>query len=199
MPNRPYWSVYPFSVALGLLIAAGALAAAGVRFSLTPSLPIGLYLETEALLTPGTLVTLCPPREAAALARHRGYLRDGACPGGVQPLGKRILAVASDTVEIGHNGVRVNGRAIAGSAIHERDSQGFPLPTMPFGRHVIGRDSLFVFSAHHPRSFDSRYFGPVPVGSVRSTMRPFWTGDQPSSGAISPARRSTPTRVLGSR
>jgi type IV secretory pathway protease TraF len=32
-----------------------------------------------------------------------------------------------------------------------------------------------MFSGHHPRSFDSRYFGPIPASSVISTMRPLWT------------------------
>lgn len=39
--------------------------------------------------------------QTAALARARGYLGPGPCAGGVQPLLKRVVAVAGDVVEIG--------------------------------------------------------------------------------------------------
>jgi conjugative transfer signal peptidase TraF len=158
-----------------LLVGAGLAYTLGVRFTLTPSVPRGLYLYTDAPVAVGRLATFCPPEDVAAYALERGYLHRGSCPGGVEPLGKYVLATAGDTMSISAEGLSVNGRAVPQSAVYYRDRMGRELPHVPFGRHVVGHDSLFMFSGHHPRSFDSRYFGPVPVSSVISTMRPLWT------------------------
>jgi type IV secretory pathway protease TraF len=40
------------------------------------------------------------------------------------------------------------------------------------GRYLIGPDELWVIG-DDPRSFDSRYYGPVPKYLVRDYMRPF--------------------------
>lgn len=164
---------------LGAAFFTAAVAgwALGIRFTLTPSIPVGLYQYTDEPLRTGRLATFCPPETAAEFALHRGYLRGGPCPGGVEPLGKYILAMAGDTVSITADGVRVNGQVVPRSAVYYRDRMGRELPHYPFGKHIVGEDSLFMFSGHHPRSFDSRYFGPIPSASVVSTAKPLWTSD----------------------
>ncbi len=74
-------------------------------------------------------------------------------------------------------GIAVNGEVIPGSMVYYRDRLGRELLHMPFGQRVIGPDSLFLFSAHHPRSFDSRYFGPVPQSSIISALSPLLIHD----------------------
>jgi conjugative transfer signal peptidase TraF len=160
-----------------LLVGAALAYALGVRFTLTPSVPRGLYLYTDDPVETGRLATFCPPEDVAAYALERGYLHRGSCPGGVEPLGKYVLAVEGDTVTLSEEGVQVHGRAVSNSAVYARDVVGRELPHYAFGAHVVGEDSLFVFSGHHPRSFDSRYFGPVPESSVRDVLRPLWTFD----------------------
>jgi type IV secretory pathway protease TraF len=39
--------------------------------------------------------------------------------------------------------------------------------------HVPG-DTVWLLSAHDPRSFDSRYFGAVPVASIQGIAHPIW-------------------------
>ena len=51
----------------------------------------------------------CVSADAAAVARARGYLLPGPCPGGVQPVLKPVVAVAGDIVELGPETVVVNG------------------------------------------------------------------------------------------
>lgn len=160
-----------------LLVAAVVAYAVGVRFTLTPSVPRGFYLQTDDAVEVGRLVTFCPPEDVAAYALERGYLHRGSCPGGVEPLGKYVLATEGDTVILSEEGVQVNGRAVSNSAVYAQDAVGRELPHYAFGEHVVGEDSLFAFSGHHPRSFDSRYFGPVPKSSVRGVLRPLWTFD----------------------
>lgn len=161
----------------GVLLVGVALMAyvAGVRFTLTPSVPRGLYLYTDEPTTVGRLATFCPPEHVAGYALERGYLHRGGCPSGVEPLGKYVLAGPGDTVIVQAEGLRVNGREVPGSAVLYRDRIGRELPHFAFGEHVVGPDSFFMFSGRHPRSFDSRYFGPIPSSSIISTARPLWT------------------------
>jgi conjugative transfer signal peptidase TraF len=162
---------------VAFLVAAVVAYAVGVRFTLTPSVPRGFYLQTGDAVEVGRLVTFCPPEDVAAYALERGYLHRGSCPGGVEPLGKYVLAAEGDTVTLNEDGLAVNGRAVPHSAVYARDVMGRELMHYAFGEHVVGEDSLFAFSGHHPRSFDSRYFGPVPESSVRGVLRPLWTFD----------------------
>lgn len=165
------------AAAASILMAIGA-ATLGVHFNLTPSLPMGIYLYTDDQVEPWeSVVTFCPPLDAAAYALERGYLHRGNCPGEIQPLGKYVIAMAGDTVTVRQGGLRVNGRFVPNSATYYRDSVGRELPHYPFGTHVIGPDSVWMFSGHHPRSFDSRYFGPVSESSIISVARPIWVTD----------------------
>lgn len=158
---------------IGVIIAYGA----GIRFTLTPSMPIGLYRVVEVPLERGAMVTFCPPAWAADFALDRGYLHRGPCDGGTQPLGKYILGLPGDTLVVRPEGLMLNGAAIPESAVYHRDRLGRELLHVPFGQHVVGRDSLFLFSNHHPRSFDSRYFGALPSSGVISSLTPLWTFD----------------------
>lgn len=161
--------------AVPLLALVLLLWGTGIRFNLTPSLPLGFYRYTSEEPQRGMMVTFCPPADVATFALERGYLHRGACEGGVQPLGKFILAVPGDTVTIAPDGLTVSGKMIPNSAVYWRDTMGRELLHFPFGRHVIGPDSLFMFSGHHPRSFDSRYFGPVASNRVISSALPLKT------------------------
>ena len=172
-----------------LLFTAALLHGLGVRFTLTPSVPVGLYQYTDEEPRLGGLATFCPPDEAATLALERGYLHRGRCPAGSEPLGKYVLALEGDTVDVRPEWLHVNGHPIPNSAVLWRDRLGRELLHIPFGKHVVGADSLFMFSGHHRLSFDSRYFGPVPRTSVISVARPLWTSQMKPGLPVSPARR----------
>ena len=129
--------------------------------NLSPSLPLGVYRPIDAQPTRGAIVIVCLPSALGRFARQRGYLGYGPCPGHVERLGKRVAAVAGDTVETDADGVRINGFAIPGSRPLQRDSRGRPLPRMQGG--VVPTGELFLLATDNRRSFDSRYFGAVAV------------------------------------
>ena len=166
---------------LALLLCAGGVASRlGLTLNFTASLPRGVYLRVDPALKRGSLVLVCLPESWAALARERGYLGRGSCPGDTQPLGKRIGAVPGDEVEWASGGLRVNGRLLPKTTPLSRDSRGRPLPH-PKRTHLELRPSELLVFASHPRSFDSRYFGAIPRGSVIGTLKPLWTfGGEPS-------------------
>jgi conjugative transfer signal peptidase TraF len=100
----------------------------GLHVNLCPSAPPGVYRAVAEPPARGAWVAACVSLEAAALARARGYLGRGSCAGGVQPVLKPVIAVAGDVVELGPDGVAVNGQRLPDSASADVDSVGRALP-----------------------------------------------------------------------
>jgi conjugative transfer signal peptidase TraF len=158
------------------LTVLGACWLAGLRLNLTGSLPVGLYILSRGEPGRGALVLVCLPVSVAAFAKARGYVpRGGSCPVGLVPVGKRICAIPGDTVTVTPTGLIVNGTLLPNSRPLDMDHKGRPLPRLAIGRYVVERDALWVVSSYSPFSFDSRYFGAVRVGMVRTSARRLWT------------------------
>ncbi len=177
-----------------VLLAAGWLA--GLRLNLTGSLPLGLYLAAGAASARGALVLVCLPPGVAAFARARGYVpRGGACPAGVVPIGKPVLAVAGDTVTVTRTGLLVNGAPVPNSQALATDRKGRPLPRLAVGRYPVSGDELWVLSSYSRLSFDSRYFGAIKVSQVGARLRRLWTAridnSHPSSTVARDPSRGT--------
>lgn len=161
-------------VAIGLLtLLVGSMAR--VRVNFTESLPIGLYRITEGPIVRGAIVLACLPAEAARFARERGYLWRGDCPGAAAPIGKLVLATEGDVVGVSKFGLSVNGRLIAHTKPSSADSRGRPIPHYAFGVYTVKRSDVWLYSPHHPLSYDSRYFGPIRTSNVKARLRPWWT------------------------
>lgn len=161
-------------VAAGLFFSTFALAATlGLRFNASPSLPLGLYIISDD--REASLVEFCPQEPYASFAAVRGYRDRGSCPDGASPFMKHIVAEPGDTVEVSPRGIAVNGREISNTEPRDRDSAGRPLAPWPFGKYQVSSDTVWVASSYHPRSFDSRYFGPIPAATIRNRIRPLLT------------------------
>ena len=145
--RRALFAVIFLSMLLTLVFGAG------LRVNPTPSLPKGIYCVSPGTPGKGDLVTFCLDGEYAALARERGYLEAGSCPSGLRPLLKRLAGLPGDHIETG---------SLAGRTV---DSQGRPMPSLPLPGVVP--PGLALVLADHPGSFDSRYFGFVPLDSLQ--------------------------------
>lgn len=154
---------------LALFIIPGRL---GIRWNASPSLPIGIYIESAE---GSALVEFCPAEPVGSFAAARGYRDAGSCPDGATPLMKPVVARFGDTVEFSEGGVAVNRRLLPNTAPQNADTQGRPLKHFPFGRYVVERGTVWVASTYNPRSFDSRYFGPIPESLIRAHLRPLVT------------------------
>jgi type IV secretory pathway protease TraF len=86
-----------------------------------------------------------------------------------------VLAVAGDTVRFGPPGVVVNGSPIPNTRPLARDGRGRPLMPARYGVYVLGAGEVWLWSPFAVSSYDSRYFGPVPVGGLVSRVRPVLT------------------------
>jgi len=166
------FAVCAATVLLGTLLMARV---AGLRVNATPSMPRGLWRVTSAEkpLRRGQVVTACPPDTPAMReAVRRGYIPDGSCPGGYEPLVKPVAALAGDRVTVSAAGVAVNDEPIARTAQLALDGAGRRIDPVAAGVYRVARDEVWILSAHDPRSFDSRYFGPVPMASILGEARP---------------------------
>lgn len=137
------------------IFLAGILAhGSGLRFNPTPSLPKGVYrLASGQDVAKGDFVSFCLQGEFADLAKERGYLQAGSCPNGLRPLLKRLAGLPGDYIEDGSLTIR------------SVDSQGRPMPSV-LASGVIPSGMALVL-ADHEGSFDSRYFGLVPLDSLQ--------------------------------
>ena len=141
----------------------------GLRLNFnTISQPKGLYWLHRGEPRVGQLVLVELPPEVAAFGAERGYLR-------YPELAKCVAALTGDRVTLSSTGIRVNGEALPGTAPLARDSKGRPIGAYPPGSYDTLPGWLWLYSNHIPNSWDSRYFGPVPMDSVRGRLVPLLT------------------------
>lgn len=164
---------------IGALAIVSGCHAAGLWINTTDSMPLGFWRQTSSqTVRPGDVVLLCLPKTPATeLGRARGYIAPGSCPTGQEVLLKPIAATAGDVVMVSAGAISVNGQVLANSGQLPRDSQGRPLPAFPAGTYRVPAGQVWLVSSHNPRSFDSRYFGPVPATVIRTNVRPVWVFD----------------------
>ena len=150
----------------------GASACGLLRVNLSESVPIGLYaVHPGTAPRRGMLAVACLPEGLGREAMAGGYLGRGDCPGGAEPVLKPVAAAAGDTVDVTAAGVLVNGVPAVPPAL-ARDSRGHAAASVPPGRYPVPQGAVWLLSAHSPRSWDSRYWGPVPESVVRGEAWP---------------------------
>ena len=172
-PQRRAIVVLSMAAVATILLVVTAVAG-GYRINLTPSEPLGLWriIPLHRPAAVDDLLFICAPETAAMrAARARGYLRSGSCPGGVAPLIKTVIAVAGQHVEIGVS-VSVDGREVSSSSLSLRDGKGRSLTPFPSG--IVPPGYVFLHSSF-PGSYDSRYFGPLPISGILGLAQEVFT------------------------
>ncbi|MDP1680528.1 MAG: S26 family signal peptidase [Burkholderiales bacterium] len=140
-----------------------------VVYNPTDSVPRGWYrvssIDNAASLHVGSIVLAQLPADVASFAGQRGYLPNGV------PILKRVGAVAPQLVCVREQAVRVDKVVVATARTH--DGERRPLVAWAQCR-PLSDGELFLLSDTNPASFDSRYFGPIPVSAVLGIARPLW-------------------------
>jgi conjugative transfer signal peptidase TraF len=140
-------------------------------------MPRGVYLVL-APRTPdrGVISAVCLPQDLACFGRQRGYLGgSGPCPCHTKPVVKTVLGLAGDLVTLDDHGLTVNGAFVPNSAPLARDSAGRGLPGIAKGTYRVPASHLWLFGSADRRSWDSRYYGPVPAANVVGSLQPVLT------------------------
>lgn len=143
-----------------------------------------------------TLVLFCLDEPWASFAQQRGYLSTGKCPNQIAPLGKFIVALEGDMVKLTKNGIMVNNHLLKNTKSFRQDAQQRAMPyyqTNTAPQYMLEQlatmhsdtdfvEVEFTVKAHEavvcsftPSSFDSRYFGPIPLKNIHATLSPILT------------------------
>lgn len=155
------------------LVVAPAWYRPDVRFiwNASASVPIGLYRMVPAdRLDVSDLAVVMPPDGLATFLDERGYLPRGL------PLIKRVLALGGATVC--RSGADIIAWGMSYGQARERDTRGRPLPVWR-GCRTLRDGEAFFMNWGSPDSFDSRYFGALPLSTVVGRAIPVWTTDDP--------------------
>lgn len=170
----------PLAAMAGIALAAAILIAVGEAFRVLISntdsaAPAGIYRVVGHRVARGDLVAACLPIAVAQQGLQRGYLRVGGCAGDAEPVDKIVGALPGDIVETEPGWVGVNGVRFAHSVTASHDSASRPLSHVEWGKHVVAANEVWLFGFNDRRSWDSRYFGPIPIANVRGKLEPVLT------------------------
>ncbi|CAH1653267.1 Peptidase [Hyphomicrobiales bacterium] len=153
------------------LIVAPAWCRPDIHFiwNASASVPIGLYriVPADRIEVPDLAVVM-PPDELAGFLDERGYL-----PRGV-PLIKRVLALGGTIVC--RSGSAIVAYGMTYGEARAEDTRGRPLPVWR-GCRRLGDGEAFFMNWDSPDSFDSRYFGSLPLITVVGRAIPLWTDE----------------------
>lgn len=160
--------------ATATLVWIGPVIPVGINWS--SSAPLGLYsTHKPSAIAKDDLVVVCLGRALASTGRARGYLPAGSCPGGTSPILKQVISTAGDEIELRSDAILVNGHVVHRAPARSADSHGRPLAHTPLGRRLVGGGEIWVLGVCRERSWDSRYFGALPLSSIVRVARPLLT------------------------
>jgi conjugative transfer signal peptidase TraF len=152
-------------VAAGAIVVIAAILGRRTLWNMSPSVPQGLYaVMPDEPCRLGSLVSFSPPPGAAVIIYSRDYLPPGA------GLIKQLVGLPGDRVCVRPAGLYVNG--VRFGDVAAMDSRGRPLVPYRFCAAVPAGQAFVATTAH--LSYDSRYFGPVPLSSLTPVV-PVWT------------------------
>jgi signal peptidase I len=93
---------------------------------------------------------------------------------------KRVVALPGDRVQLGGDGVRVNGAAVVEVAASAPPFAAAPQPVVPPPvsaaplDFIVPAGQVFALGDHRSASVDSRHFGTVPLQDVVGRVRQIW-------------------------
>ena len=130
------------------------------------STPKGLYRKVADSVERGDYAVTCLNRQTAEFGLERGYLLQGSCETGIQPVVKPVAAMEGDSVLIKGDTITINGHVLSQYKIQHSDSQGRPLEHLSSGEYHLKQGEYFLLSSYRPNSWDSRYWGMARIQYV---------------------------------
>lgn len=150
--------------ALGLMIATLANLPTKLVFNGSESAPIGFYWVDVQSVQRGDFVLIRVPERVRKLIVSRRYLPPSL------PLLKQVFGVEGDTICRRDREILVDGITVA--VAQNVDDAGRDMPVW-HGCIRLNEQQIFLLQ-DHPRSFDSRYFGPVDRSLIVGRATKLW-------------------------
>lgn len=171
--------------AIALLGVAGvAINKSSIFINVTSSMPVGFYKKhaLPGTITPGMTVLLCPPSPAASPA-IRQAIKDNwliksnntPCKDHLVPFLKNIAAVPGQKISIKMSGIYVDGSKLSKTKIQPVAKNGKKIVHYPLGTYTVQPGHVWLWDNSSKWAYDSRYWGPIPVGNLVASARPVLT------------------------
>ena len=130
------------------------------------SLPPGIYIKTNAPPKIGEYAASCLTQEIADYGLSHRYLMQGGCSTGIVPVMKIIKGVPGSWYS-NKDGVFKIKPAQQEYLLKSVDSKNRPLKIFySASSSFVNKGNYLLLSTYVPNSWDSRYWGPVPINFV---------------------------------
>ncbi len=135
----------------------------------THSLPYGVYIRKGGTPHIGDYGVSCLTREVFNYGFKRGYLVQGNCDTGSIEVLKVIKGLPGDTYSLKDGILSVNGGQYP---LSPKDTKGRPLDWLyRTNSGILNKNQYILISTFAKNSWDSRYWGPVPIKYI---VQPLW-------------------------
>lgn len=176
----------------GLVFAAAALMIVGWQaaskseliINMTPSLPLGIYrlAPLPAHLHDGDTIYFCPPSASGSPAMRQAVKNHwllrydrSPCPDHLAPFLKRVAALPGQSVTLSMRGISIDGKLLPKTRIQPRSKTGGRIIHYPLGSYTVKPNTFWETDNSSRWAYDSRYYGPVPMGNLLNSAQPVLT------------------------
>lgn len=146
-----------------------------IIFNTTSSFPLGLYkISSKKNYIKGELVSFCAiENKTFTRMIKEGYTQPHPnCSNRTPQLLKKIIALEDDNITIG-KAISLNNQPIKNSTIFKKDHNGNLLSIQ--SSQKIKKGYFWAMSDYNEKSYDSRYFGQVPLSNIIGIATPILT------------------------
>lgn len=127
--------------------------------NVSASMPLGIYLlEAPEDINRGDIIVFEADDDVMSIAYERGWMKPG------MHFLKYVYAVGGDVYSIKNGRYIVNG--VDKGAVQKYDSESRTLPSFLHEGDYVVPDGYILTGTPAMNSFDSRYYGPVPINRV---------------------------------
>jgi len=111
---------------------------------------------------------------------------------------KRVVGTPGDTVEIRRKKIYINGKLWDDPyGVYKEPEVTSLVPRDNFGPVVVPKDHVFVMGDNRDRSYDSRFWGFVPIDQIKGrAMILYWSWNRQGKGLLGKIRFKRIGRIL---
>lgn len=152
------WETLILALAVALILRATVIEAFNIPSgSMEDTLLIGDFLLGEKI----TYRFRDPRRDEVIIFRHPEPRFKG------KDLIKRCVAIQDDTVEIRNKKLYINNQLIE-EPLHGKHDSSYYRQRDEFGPYVVPENCVFAMGDNRDNSYDSRFWGPVPLENIKA-------------------------------
>jgi conjugative transfer signal peptidase TraF len=175
-----------FALFSGLYIAIPHF---GYVWTWSGSLPVGLWKKNN-LRERSAYVSFCLQHPTYARFFRDYMMPDDdshyPCPYGIPRFMKPIKAKVGDTIQLTRASALINNVPLANSETTSKSpALGIRVPQIQRGYYKVEAGTVWVFSTYNKASYDSRYYGAIPVSWIEDGVEPAFVYANPPDFLLS--------------